>query len=611
MKVTFNEEKKGIEIRFDGKPSKEVLDELKANGFHWSNRQKMWYAKQTDERIALVNSFDKVETNANKPKAEIYDLFAMTRVDSIQNNYELTHEHDAKNIAAAIRKHLRSRFPMCKWSVRTSGYSSLSVDLKSSPFAKDSEELKAIVAYTNAYVDSWNYDNSDSMTDYFDYNFCCSSNILAWDYEQREMTVSELNISELFQSKLSEWKAKEEKRKQMEYEAYLVQIEEEREESRKLQAKREANHKAIVESIQVKDVEPYMIGNLVDYLKSKEDWLEEYFKNVEAGKVPHRVKAEITRELHMNCETYKLFTHQLLDDYEFLASMGGSATLDNRVNSYQDYGRMSKDEQKTVEWYSCQSIAVYCDNELKFVIDPQGYDYARYCYFADEQTEKIDNYTIEQALDGEEFENVKFQAMEIEDISFNVIESSGWVDTWNTEHQLDYIKHMSAEIKQLSFRLNNNIIAQIESEELKSMMFRVMSYMDSIQQQFLDAELEPGQKITIMRIGDMGMFSIQHVTYKGMEFGKYAQYDNAVKLIFRPEKKRSDYYCWYYRDMLVYDGWVDVPESVHYDIKESADWITKKSKFLSCDRSWYSSTIEYLASKGIKPIVNTYNGDRV
>ncbi len=113
-----------------------------------------------------------------------------------------------------------------------------------------------------------------------------------------------------------------------------------------------------------------------------------------------------------------------------------------------------------------------------------------------------------------------------------------------------------------------------------------------------------------MRIGDMGMFSISHVTYKGMELGKYAQYDNAVKLIFRPERKRNDYYNWFYRDMLVYDGWVDVPESVHYDISENEMWTTKKSKFSACDSNWYTSTIDYLASKGMMPIINTHNGVR-
>lgn len=610
MKVTFNEEKNGIEVRFDTKPNKEILDSLRENGFRWSNRQKMWYAKQTPERVNLVNGFAGEKTNADKPKKEIYDLFAMTRTEEIPNNFELTHEYDAKVIAAAVRKHLRSRFPMCKWSVRSDGYNSMSVDLKSSPYAKDSEEIKAIVAYVNAYVASWNYDNSDLMSDYFDVNFYCSSSIVAWDYEQREMTVAEMNISELFQQKFKEWQLAEETRKEMEYEAYVVRMEEEREQSRIREEIRKGNHEKIVASVEVKEVEPYFYGNLIESWRSKEDNLDDYFDYKKDDEEPRRVTAEIVRELHMNKETYELFAHQLMDDFEFIAGMGGSGTLDNRINSMEDYQRMDESERKSVEWYSCKSIAVYCDGELKFIIDPQGYDYARYCFLLDEQSYRIDDYSIDQTLDGDDLEESKQRAAVIEDVSFDVIESSGWIGTWNTEHQLDYIKRMSLEVKQLSFRLDNNIIAQIESEELKSMMYRVLLYMDSIQQQFLDAGLEPGQKITIMRIGDMGMFSISHVTYKGMELGKYAQYDNAVKLIFRPERKRSDYYNWFYRDMLVYDGWVDVPESVHYDISENEMWTTKKSKFSACDSNWYTSTIDYLTSKGMMPIINTHNGVR-
>ena len=46
--VTLNNEKNGIEIRFEGKPAAEIIESLKANGFRWSNKQKMWYAKQRD-----------------------------------------------------------------------------------------------------------------------------------------------------------------------------------------------------------------------------------------------------------------------------------------------------------------------------------------------------------------------------------------------------------------------------------------------------------------------------------------------------------------------------------------------------------------------------------
>lgn len=58
VEITFNEEKNGIELRFDGKPSEETRTQLKANGFRWSRPQKMWYAKDTDERRAFVSGLN-------------------------------------------------------------------------------------------------------------------------------------------------------------------------------------------------------------------------------------------------------------------------------------------------------------------------------------------------------------------------------------------------------------------------------------------------------------------------------------------------------------------------------------------------------------------------
>lgn len=50
----LNEAKNGVEITFPGKPSAAIRSELKATGFRWSGRQKLWYAKQTAERVALA-----------------------------------------------------------------------------------------------------------------------------------------------------------------------------------------------------------------------------------------------------------------------------------------------------------------------------------------------------------------------------------------------------------------------------------------------------------------------------------------------------------------------------------------------------------------------------
>lgn len=51
-----NEEHKGIEVVFPSSPKAEVRTALKVNGFRWHNTKKMWFAKETKERLALVKS---------------------------------------------------------------------------------------------------------------------------------------------------------------------------------------------------------------------------------------------------------------------------------------------------------------------------------------------------------------------------------------------------------------------------------------------------------------------------------------------------------------------------------------------------------------------------
>ena len=56
MTATYalNAEHNGIEITFAEKPYEIIRDEMKNLGFRWHNGKKMWYAKQTAERLELA-----------------------------------------------------------------------------------------------------------------------------------------------------------------------------------------------------------------------------------------------------------------------------------------------------------------------------------------------------------------------------------------------------------------------------------------------------------------------------------------------------------------------------------------------------------------------------
>lgn len=599
--VTLNEAKRGIEIKFDCKPELAIITALKEYGFRWSGKQKLWYAKQSNERLSFAETIGTVSGTMNCNENNNYNLWDMTKTDGIENNYAKTKLHNEKEIAKIIRNHIKSRFPMGKWSV-TSGRLNISVRLLSSPFAKESDELKAIEKYVVAFAESYNYNNSDLMSDYFDVNFYGSYSIPSWNYEQREATDEEIKISEMFAENKAEYDKAEELRKQKECEEYLKQEEIKKKEYEKREAKRKADEQMVENNHTIKNVN-YTIKNML--LKAnKDDNLDNtdhYDEN------PTRDTCKVSKEVHFSPDVYEVFERTLMSDYSFLDGMGGTYTDDKRIQSMADYSRMSETERQTVEWCNNKCVAIFSGDELKLVIDPQGYSYARYVYVMDSESEKVDNYNTDYGISEEEFESNTKLAEQIEEVSADIIIKNDIHNTWNGEAFTSYKDMMKEWIYKNDFKFNVGVVRAIKIEELKIAMYKLLTEVDSVAEQFARTDIEAGQKLTIVQINDFGCLSVSKVTFEDYIVDKYAQYDNAVRLTVKPENKRKLYYKWLYRDVLVYDGWLTVPEEVLYDVYVGdSGMVHKVSKMLSCDSGQYDKVLEYFANQGIKPLVNTY-----
>lgn len=584
--VTLNSEKNGIEIRFDSKPAAEIISDLKANGFRWSGKQKMWYAKQTAERITFVGKLGEISDSQvkalEKSKPEVYDLWKMTRTDEIGNNFEKYHIYDTKEIAAIIRKHIKDRFPMCKWSV-TKDRDSIDVSMLASPYPIDSEEIKAIVDYVYDFAQSYNYNDSDYYSDYHNVNFygVYKQDIVRdYRYEQRESTENEKAISEKFKTAKAAFDKAEEERKAREIEESIRQAEIRQKEAEIKAAQEKVIHDKIESSFTEKAVD-YFAMQVLSPTINKNCTVDEILECDDFT----RENCKISKAIHFDKETYELFVERLLDDYSFLDGMGGTITDDLRIQSMQDYERMDETERKTVEWYSHNCVSVYCDDELKLVIDPQGYSYARYTFIVDSESTIVKEYKGKSGISEEEYQHNVESAETLEDVSASVIINNELKDTWDNEH-FDLYRSLIKEwiFANGKYEFNVDVVRAISNERLKAAMYRILTEPEEITEQFKQADLQQKQKITIVMIGDFGNILTSRVTVDSVEYGKYAQYNNAVKLTFKPEKKRNLYYQWYYRDMLVFNGWIEVPESL----------------------LWYDVILDYFKSQGIKPIINTY-----
>lgn len=82
---TLNEELNGIEISFDSKPDRDTLNSLKSAGYRWHKVKKVWYAKQTADRLALAASLAGLTPQESKPEL-VYLLSGEAKKEYI-NNY--------------------------------------------------------------------------------------------------------------------------------------------------------------------------------------------------------------------------------------------------------------------------------------------------------------------------------------------------------------------------------------------------------------------------------------------------------------------------------------------------------------------------------------------
>lgn len=621
MSVTMmiNEELNGIELYFNSKPQQNVLSELKSSGFRFSGFKKCWYTKQSEKAFQIANSLTNNEeitapattkkaTVKNDSKVQILSLWNATRF----NGLELTQQQmdqDTKDIAKEIRTHIRKRFPQCKFSVTVPYYGKINFTIKSSPYEKGSTYLNEILGYCKSLLDTYKhcYSPSDPYTDYAgSYNFYGWVEI-DWDYKQTEMNEEIKKDMQEFDSKLAEFNKAEEERKEQEFQEHMKQQEIKNAEYKKQQEEENRKVKNIYNSINVNELEEneqYFVTGAEFADLNKNNTLDQYIEEVEKGKYTTK-NVKVTKEIDFNnLGSLENFSNMLLTDFDFLANTGGSFTEDNRINSMTDFHNMEDYERKTVKW-NLYGVAIYFNNEIQFIVDAQGYNYARYVGLSDNAKVEKD-VTIEQVKNAEEIAELKLQADHLEDFSTSVISELNILETWQNENWKEYNEAIKNKLNEYNFKLTKEIIQQLEIEELKTSMYKLLQEVDGIQDQFTAADIQKDDKLTLFYISDWGSVVTNRITFDSVTNSKYAQYDNAIKLTFTPEKKRKLHYKYFYSTLLVYRGWHSIPDEVLHHVEVNNNMRITRSKFSSCDNRQYDEILNYFQQQDLKPIVNTY-----
>lgn len=448
---TINPELNGIEITFDNKPEAATLEALKAAGFRWHRVKKMWYAKNTPERMTLAESIGETAGAAsparimakskeinldglgeNKPHLYGAELAKAIREDLKRRGVtgvtvrarRVTYDtgitvtvkaapEDFASLEEMKERYNRSRFScdiQTRHGLYTGGrwlnysdYESMTETERDNAhelYLKEQAEkisgfsehehinrernnyyelttafynkLRAIYKIAN----QWNYDNSDTMSDYFDVGY-----YLDIDIKRPEAVTIRESMTDAERVAYAEEIAAEEAKRAEELAAWEREQEERRKEAEAARIKREAARARVLDDITVIDIpesEQLYITDLAGGA-GKECTLEELRESIkEYGTTTDAV---ITRKvIFKSPEAFASFCELLLDSFEFLAGKGCTASDDIRLDGVSAIWQLNQEQRETIKFYEGDCVGVYLNDELKLVCDPSGHDYSRYTY---------------------------------------------------------------------------------------------------------------------------------------------------------------------------------------------------------------------------------------
>ena len=578
-RITTEKGIKGIELYFDGKPSAAIIERLKAAFFRWHSVKKCWYAKSSDKTEAIAQELNDGDimpepatatTSDRKTAVKLAPLWERCDVSTIP---EHNRHADTKTICAECRAHLKARFPELRFSIRKTSHNSIDADIIAGPYGRErvfvdrfgnpdkwgrweySAELDAVLKYCEAFLQSYNYDNSDYMTDYYDVNFYGRFTI-ASDYETTEKTPEILADCEAFQKAKAMHEIEQEALKAAEWEAYEKRMQEEREEAKKAEAIRAAQVAEIEAHVAVVDLpeaEQIAVLGLVQDCGKANSLQEVEKRDDENALNGTRVyqDAIISRKINFtDAQIFANFCNLFMCDFSFLNGFGGWSVEDCRLQNGADLYRFNSKQRETVKTYSTNCIAVYLNDVFQFAIDPEGYTYARYILFP--------------------------------------------VGIFDEEQETQSAPEYLAERRK-------------ETQDLPPFYFP-----ETIEKQAENADLKPGEAFTMLAVnGWLCMAQTTRGRLVDFQPTKYAQYDDAAKITFIPNGKRKPAFEHIHagQAVVIYRGTLPfIPDSILYtDMTSNAGTgaTLRRVNYAGSDASEFIiKAIEYYKTLGFEPVID-------
>lgn len=377
--IKRNLEKDGMEIYFSGKPEKNITNALRLDfKFRYHVKKKLWYRKYDIKLLKDVKQFlksheqlEQLNTDVKLNVNEQFSLFKNIQTDIAS----LIEFGEPKEIARQLKKILKELFPFIKFGITSSySYNRVYIEFKQSPFNEESEILESII----------------QCIQHTDKSLPFLFNIEMYDYVQTDETLEFKEMIEQYKKDKEEFIEAERQRVLKEAEKSLKERKRLDEEHKKRLEREELKVHYIVKNvnvIQLKENEMYYYKNVLFPNLSKCSTLADYemqLTNEEYGYLNDnglkycKETVRIERIINFKCEkAYEFYINLLLKDYEFYNKIGGSYTEDKRINTMQDLNNMEPAERKTVKWIT-RAIEIRLKGDVKFIVNTEGYNYARY-----------------------------------------------------------------------------------------------------------------------------------------------------------------------------------------------------------------------------------------
>lgn len=412
-----------LEITFNGIPSAAVRAAIRELKYRWNAAKKLWYgfADEATTREAIENADKtdapaKPETVAKASKPRAASLWERTRTDKLpaygtENEIKaaINELARAKNwgydraAAAYFREHLKKQFPEVKFSITSGGAGwlySCNIRIIASPYARvlvkgnpdatswrdacdhyeNGEQLEAIYQYCKKLFDAADADDGDDYADYGAHHDLYGDVTISSEYKQAEATAEQNSDAADFSRRAAEQKEKDEATRRAEREEREKQYKIEAENAAKEAAERKKKIDAIekhVEIVELADDAAIMIDGLKTG-SGKESDIAEVLESIDERESDKTESARITRKVIFTDEAiFNDFCGLFLSEFSFLAGMGGTATSDERVTN-DNFFKLNREQRESVKFYMNNCVAVYLGDVPQFVIDPEGFDYARY-----------------------------------------------------------------------------------------------------------------------------------------------------------------------------------------------------------------------------------------